>query len=152
MVSNKFKQEVKAAIDQIRENKYPDDLKDFYGEVIIIGINIILCNNSNSLGECIEPNCYETCKTCNSAGDSTNHKCTGCNNSTYFKQEGDSYNNCYNSSTKKTNYFIDTTNKIIKKCYDSCATCSSLGTSSAHKCNSCDNSQYYFKEGHSTPI
>ena len=34
-----FKQDVKAAIDQIRENQYPDDLKDFYGEVVIVGIS-----------------------------------------------------------------------------------------------------------------
>ncbi len=39
VIELKFKQEVKAAIDQIHENKYPDSLKDFYGEVILVGIS-----------------------------------------------------------------------------------------------------------------
>ncbi len=39
VIELKFKQDVKAAIDQIRENQYPDDIKDFYGEVVIVGIS-----------------------------------------------------------------------------------------------------------------
>ena len=39
VIELKFKQEVKAAIDQIHENHYPDSLKDFYGEVILVGIS-----------------------------------------------------------------------------------------------------------------
>ena len=39
VIELKFKQEVKAAIDQIHENNYPDSLKDFYGEIILVGIS-----------------------------------------------------------------------------------------------------------------
>ena len=39
VIELKFKQDVKAAIDQIRENQYPDDIKDFYGEVVLVGIS-----------------------------------------------------------------------------------------------------------------
>ncbi len=43
VIELKFKQDVKAAIDQIRENNYPDDIKDFYGEVVIVGISYSKC-------------------------------------------------------------------------------------------------------------
>jgi hypothetical protein len=39
VIELKFKKEVKAAIDQIHENNYPDSLKDFYGELILVGIS-----------------------------------------------------------------------------------------------------------------
>ena len=39
VIELKFNQEVQAAIDQIHENNYPDSLKDFYGEVILVGIS-----------------------------------------------------------------------------------------------------------------
>ena len=39
VIELKFKQDVKAAIDQIRENQYPDRLKEFYGEVVLVGIS-----------------------------------------------------------------------------------------------------------------
>ncbi len=39
VIELKFKQDVSAAIDQIHNNQYPDRLKDFYGEVVLVGIN-----------------------------------------------------------------------------------------------------------------
>ena len=39
VIELKFKKEVKAAIEQIHENNYPDSLKDFYGELILVGIS-----------------------------------------------------------------------------------------------------------------
>ena len=39
VIELKFKKDVKAAIDLIHENNYPDSLKDFYGEVILVGIS-----------------------------------------------------------------------------------------------------------------
>ena len=39
VIELKFKKDVKAAIDQIHENHYPDSLKDFYGELILVGIS-----------------------------------------------------------------------------------------------------------------
>ena len=39
VIELKFKTDVKAAIDQIHNNNYPGRLKDFYGEVILVGIS-----------------------------------------------------------------------------------------------------------------
>ena len=39
VIELKFKKEVTAAIDQIHENHYPESLKDFYGEIILVGIS-----------------------------------------------------------------------------------------------------------------
>ena len=49
VIELKFKQEVKAAIDQIHENNYPASLKDFYGEVILVGISY----NKKKAHECV---------------------------------------------------------------------------------------------------
>lgn len=38
VIELKFKKGVTAAIDQIHNNQYPDRLKAFYGEVILVGI------------------------------------------------------------------------------------------------------------------
>jgi len=39
VIELKFKQDVKSAIDQIHNNQYPDRLKDFYGEVVLVGMS-----------------------------------------------------------------------------------------------------------------
>ena len=39
VVELKFNKDVKAAIDQIHDNQYPDRLKDFYGDLILVGIS-----------------------------------------------------------------------------------------------------------------
>ena len=39
VIELKFKTDVKAVIDQIHNNNYPGRLKDFYGEVILVGIS-----------------------------------------------------------------------------------------------------------------
>lgn len=49
VIELKFKQEVKAAIDQIHENDYPDSLKKFYGELILVGISY----NKKKEHECV---------------------------------------------------------------------------------------------------
>ena len=38
--------------------------------------------------------CYETCATCSAGGDSSDHKCDTCDNSTYFKLDDNTKNNC----------------------------------------------------------
>ena len=38
VIELKFKKDITAAIDQIHNNKYPEKLKDFYGEIILVGI------------------------------------------------------------------------------------------------------------------
>ena len=49
VIELKFKKEVKAAIDQIHENDYPDSLKKFYGELILVGISY----NKKKAHECV---------------------------------------------------------------------------------------------------
>ncbi|MBQ9394968.1 MAG: PD-(D/E)XK nuclease domain-containing protein [Proteobacteria bacterium] len=49
VIELKFKKEVKTAIDQIHENHYPDSLKDFYGELILVGISY----NKKKAHECV---------------------------------------------------------------------------------------------------
>ena len=49
VIELKFKKEVKAAIDQIHENNYPNSLKDFYGELILVGISY----NKKKAHECV---------------------------------------------------------------------------------------------------
>ena len=49
VIELKFKKEVKATIDQIHENNYPDSLKDFYGELILVGISY----NKKKAHECV---------------------------------------------------------------------------------------------------
>lgn len=49
VIELKFKQEVETAIDQIHENHYPDSLKDFYGELILVGISY----NKKKAHDCI---------------------------------------------------------------------------------------------------
>ncbi len=49
VIELKFKKDVKAAIDQIHENHYPDSLKDFYGELILVGISY----NKKKAHECV---------------------------------------------------------------------------------------------------
>ena len=39
VVELKFNKDVKAAIDQIHDNQYPGRLKDFYGDLILVGIS-----------------------------------------------------------------------------------------------------------------
>lgn len=38
VIELKFKKDITAAIDQIHNNQYPEKLKDFYGEIILVGI------------------------------------------------------------------------------------------------------------------
>ncbi len=49
VIEFKFKQEVQAAIDEIHENHYSDSLKNFYGEVILVGIS----DNKNKAHNCV---------------------------------------------------------------------------------------------------
>ena len=91
--------------------------------------------------------CYDTCNACSTGGDSNNHNCTAClkySNGTFkyhFESEGSS--NCVENG--KSNQFLDENDNTYKDCYETCATCSSLGTADNHLCNSCIDG-YSFKE------
>jgi hypothetical protein len=89
-------------------------------------------------------NCYSTCNSCTTLGDSTDHKCTSCN-SGYFTKS-DNTTSCFTGSIQL--YYLDST--IYKNCYSTCQTCNNIaGNSSNHQCISCV-SGYYTKEDNIT--
>ena len=72
--------------------------------------------------------------------------CTKCNIN-YYQKENDPLNlgeyiNCYNEVSN--GYYLDKEDFLLKKCYDSCATCESKGNHIIHNCLSC-NISYPFK-------
>ena len=93
--------------------------------------------------------CYESCNKCTVKGDETSHNCVECDSlKGYFPAEN-FVNNCYNTTTKPTNYYFDSSDSTFKKCYDSCKTCSIGGDSEEHHCDSCDiDGGYYPIEDH----
>ena len=61
---------------------------------------------------------------------------------------------CYKETETPINYYLDKTvptNYIFKKCYESCYTCNTAGTSSLHKCLSCYTDKGYYPITDTTP-
>ena len=87
---------------------------------------IVESNSKN----CIKP-CYQSCATCNTPSDSSNHNCLSCNPGYYFYE--DDTTTC--DQTCRDGYYQS--GDQCKKCYDTCLTCSSSGTETTHNCNSC---------------
>jgi hypothetical protein len=85
-------------------------------------------------------NCFSSCKTCNSLGNSATNNCSTCNDNYYPLPDQSSQ--CYPSNTLMNYYFWDTAKNNYVKCYQSCQTCSALGDANYTKCLSC-NSGYY---------
>ena len=92
--------------------------------------------------------CYKSCLSCSEKGDSSNHHCNQCDNDNgYYPMDGVA-SNCYDNSTKPTNYYFDNNSNSFKKCYDTCASCSQAGDNEHHNCDTCDiNSGYHLIEG-----
>jgi hypothetical protein len=86
-------------------------------------------------------NCYKSCLTCSQAGDVTNHNCIQCNPGLY-KLADNTINNCYSTSEIPQGYYLDTTYNVIRKCYESCFSCSQKGDSIKNNCLKCLNSFY----------
>ena len=78
--------------------------------------------------------CYDSCLECNGVGDSTNHKCLTCKDSSYKKIYNT--NNCVTSLPQ---YYYESGNEY-RPCYSTCATCSGDGSSTNNECNSCRDS------------
>ena len=60
----------------------------------------------------------------------------------YYPKESDinnlgEYINCYNDTPE--GYYLDNTNKLYKKCYNTCKTCNTEGNKLTHNCLECDN-------------
>ena len=65
--------------------------------------------------------------------------CSSCNNEkTYYhkkEENNNQYKNCYNSTTIPKNYILQS--NIYEPCYDSCASCGSIGNKTKHECKEC---------------
>lgn len=93
--------------------------------------------------------CYQNCKKCTSkkAGDIQN--CKECIDD-YYPIDGLTEKNCY--SKDLNGYYLDQSINKLKKCYQSCETCSFGGDSSSHNCDTCQGlSRFkYFNNCYST--
>jgi hypothetical protein len=85
-------------------------------------------------------NCYTSCKSCTSLGNSTSMGCQACKAGYYPLPDVSSQ--CFAANTTMNNYFWNSTNNAYVKCYQSCQTCSSLGDSNNNKCSSCQSGYY----------
>ena len=88
--------------------------------------------------------CNESCRTCSGEEIPLSHRCSQCLNGYYPLSEraSDTVKNCYNSTTileLDNGYYYDTDDNVWKECYETCKKCSTLGTSTEHKCTSCQN-------------
>jgi hypothetical protein len=86
--------------------------------------------------------CYSTCKTCSGLGSDTQHNCLSCKDG--YSNTEDHIANCYSSSTGLNGYFYDDSAHMFRKCYFTCDTCTSFGTSTNNQCKTCTKG-YYFK-------
>ena len=84
--------------------------------------------------------CYESCKTCNALGDSTDHKCTSCKDDLI----SDGIPNCYEKCPEGEYYYFDDSNNFL--CDDSCHT-GYIKIDQKMKCTKdCRNDQPYIYE------
>ena len=94
---------------------------------------------NDSLAKTIDK-CETKCKKC-SKESNNNNLCIECNiNNGYYPKEGDdqSFNGfieCFN--TLSDGYFLDISNNIYKKCFETCKKCSNKGNRVNHKCEEC---------------
>ena len=91
--------------------------------------------------------CYSTCSSCLALGTLTSNICTSCKTNNYEFQ--DITGKCDSTDTSPNkNYYLDTivTPNRWKKCYSTCATCSTGGNTLSHNCLTCI-SGYKKKEG-----
>lgn len=84
--------------------------------------------------------CFYTCSMCQKTGVNSNHNCDLCIEGYYPLDERRT--NCYNEMTKPSNYYLDTTEEIYKKCYETCNSCLNGYINGNHNCLTC-NANYY---------
>ena len=95
------------------------------------------CNNNTKK---TTDKCPNKCKTCNFES-VQNQLCESCNiSNSYFPAENHSLNinnyiDCFNITPE--GYYLDSNDKIFKKCYKTCKNCDSLGNDFNHQCNEC---------------
>ena len=86
--------------------------------------------------------CYTDCHTCSAGGNASDMKCSTCSGSKPYLAEP------HNCITDITHYYYDSTQKIYKKCYTDCNTCSGAGNANDMKCSTCSGSKPYLAEPH----
>ena len=141
----------------LNEDKCPDGYKLIHGKKKCIKqckYDNIFNFNFEYNGECYEtcthgdyPDndkniCYcmenTTCKDCTLLA-IEKHLCSSCNTKNGYypiiEESKNEFMSCYNEAP--INYYFNATNGLYESCYDSCATCSTIGTEKDHKCTSC---------------
>ena len=112
----------------------------------------------NQTGQCVRPcakpedtyldndtdtyrKCYDTCATCDFGGSATNNNCTECakdSNGNYLYHFIHSHKGqCVSINQKGDNEYLDETDNTIKKCYETCGSCTKGGNSENHNCATC---------------
>ena len=95
--------------------------------------------------------CYETCLDCHEPGNYSDHNCDICDNGNgyYFKQDDDK-KNCYNETIIDEGYYLDSVDKIFKKCSNRCKKCNGYGDDYQSNCDVCNDDFYFapFREFH----
>jgi hypothetical protein len=91
--------------------------------------------------------CYNTCKTCNIAGDDHNNQCTACKDKFYPSEDNSA--NCYDSQKPVEGYYLDSSVNIFKHCYENCFSCSAHGDENAHNCVKCIIDYYNLEDNNS---
>jgi hypothetical protein len=86
--------------------------------------------------------CLPNCSKCTRIGDTTNHCCTVCADNYYPLIDNNS--NCYLSTAVIDHYVYNSVNRIFQRCYSSCLTCKTLGTSTDNQCSQCDKSGGFY--------
>jgi hypothetical protein len=79
--------------------------------------------------------CYPSCLTCSSKGDSLNHNCDSCNKD-YYPLE-DNTKQCYLAIEVVPGYYFDVLSTKFVRCYSSCAECKMTGFDNYHSCTKC---------------
>ena len=130
-------------INEVNKTFIPFDNKTRLTTYNIIDYNI------TEISESIIFNCtLEKCKSCDNNSFSKN-LCTECNKNKKFYQinpllikdlnlSDNNYIDCYNNSTKPTNFYFNKTTEFYELCYKSCASCEYGGDGNQNNCTTCD--------------
>jgi hypothetical protein len=84
--------------------------------------------------------CYSLCESCKQypSNPEKDMSCDTCISGTYPKQNNST--SCFSGNIES--YYFDTTDKIYKKCYSLCQTCSQYAEGESHFCLSCKSDHY----------
>ena len=144
-----FKNQIKKNIEYPIENIYYISKESVRETIDYITINKIPFSSENFISSKIcsltITTCSEGCNGCINVKTETNDNCISCHNENkYYLEETTSSSKCIYHDYKL--YIDNTSPKTLKKCYETCLTCLTKGTSfSNQKCNLCDieNGYYY---------